>query len=156
MHGASMATAALVLALAAPGVAQVYGQQRPAAPPAGAYGADTAYAAPANCGGARAVAGGSPGAVVGIVVGSNAPGLDNKTEALPARFYDKHQCDQRGAYWRYGDTVPYQAQSLAAPDPHAAEYTARGCRLAPAAVNEQEARYVRVCPDSAGRYRITG
>jgi hypothetical protein len=155
MHGASMTTTALVLVLvlAAPAIAQVNGQ--PSGPPSGVPTGSTS-GAPVSCGVAGPVAGSLPGAAVGIVVGSNAPDLDHKTGALPARFYDRHQCDQHGAYWRYGDTVPYELKSLAAPDPRAAEYAARGCRLAPAAVNEREARYVRVCPDAASRYRLTG
>ena len=37
-------------------------------------------------------------------------------------------------------------------------YTRMRCRLAPAAVDAygNDVRYVRVCPDADGRYRITG
>jgi phage tail tape-measure protein len=109
------------------------------------------------------------GALAGGVLGSNVAGHGNKTEgtvlggvaggglgAFVGHAHDKHQCDERGAYWSYSDTVPYQVDNAVAPDPRAAEYASRGCRLAPAAANGQEARYVRVCPDADGRYRIIG
>ncbi len=35
-------------------------------------------------------------------------------------------------------------------------YNRQRCRLAPAPVSSDEYRYVRVCPDGDGRYRITG
>ena len=74
--------------------------------------------------------------------------------AAVGHAHDKHKCDQRGAYWNYSDTVPYQS-SPANPDPNAAGYTSRGCRLAPAQVSGEDYRYVRVCPDANGRYRVT-
>lgn len=141
------------------------------APPAGAYGANTAYAAPVRCDNTGAIAGGLIGALAGGVLGSNVAGHGNKTEgtvlgglvgggvgALVGHAHDKHQCDERGVvYYNYGDTVPYQVDSSAPPDPRAADYVNRGCRMAPASVNNgQETRYVRVCPDPDGRYRIVG
>jgi uncharacterized protein YcfJ len=140
------------------------------APPAAAYGANTAYAAaPVKCDNTGAIAGGLIGALAGGVLGSNVAGHGNKTEgtvlgglvggglgAAVGHAHDKHQCDERGVvYYNYGDTLPYQVDSSA--DPRAAEYVNRGCRMAPAAVNNsQEVRYVRVCPDPDGRYRIVG
>lgn len=139
------------------------------APPAGAYGANTAYPAPeVRCDNTGAIVGGLLGALGGGVLGSNVAGHGNKTGgtvlgalaggglgAFVGHAHDRHQCDQRGAYWAYGDTVPYQVDNSVAYDPRAAEYASRGCRLAPAAVNDQETRYIRVCPDPDGRYRVT-
>jgi hypothetical protein len=143
--------------------APVYG-----APAAGAYGANTAYVAPVKCDNNGAIAGGLLGAVAGGVVGSTVAHEGNKTEgallggvvggglgALVGHAHDKHKCDQRGVYWSYSDTAPLQADNTVATDPRASEFTSRGCRLAPAAVNGQPARYVTVCPDADGRYRIT-
>jgi len=140
------------------------------APPAGAYGANTAYAAPVKCDNTGAIAGGLIGALAGGVLGSNVAGHGNKTEgtvlgglvggglgAYVGHAHDKHQCDERGVvYYNYGDTVPYQVDTSAPPDPRTADYVNRGCRMAPAAVEGQDARYVRVCPDADGRYRIVG
>jgi hypothetical protein len=140
-------TAALALAIAASTAAQVHAQ--PGAPPAGAN------AAPADC----SVSGGggafnpnlaargdmTAGAVLGGVVGAGAGG---------GRTYDRRQCDEHGAYWTYGDSWPYQIYHSVGPDPRAVEDAKRGCRLAPAAINDQEARWVSVCPDANGRYRI--
>jgi hypothetical protein len=116
-----------------------------------------------KCGNTGAVAGGVIGALAGGLLGSSVAGYGNRTEgtvvgalaggglgAVVGHAHDKHQCDQRGAYWAYADTVPYQAGPAAAPDP----YASQGCRMAPAAVGDQETRYVRVCPDTDGRYRI--
>lgn len=139
------------------------------APPAGGYGANAAAVAQADCSNTGAIVGGLVGALGGGLIGNSVAGHGNKTEgtvlggvlgggagALVGHAHDKHQCDQRGAYWSYGDTVPYRVDNAVAPDPHAAEYVSRGCRLAPATVNGQESRYVRVCPDADGRYRIAG
>lgn len=141
------------------------------APAAGAYGANSSYAPPpvVKCDKTGAIAGGLVGALAGGVLGSNVAGHGDKTEgtvlggvvggglgALVGHAHDKHRCDQTGAYWSYADTVPYQADTAAPADPRTAEYVSRGCRLAPAAVEGQEARYVRVCPDASGRYRISG
>jgi hypothetical protein len=107
--------------------------------------------------------------LAGGLLGSNLSSSGNKTEntvlgglaggsigALVGHAHDKHQCDKRGAYWAYADTVPYRVDPAVAPDPNAAQYASQGCRLAPASVNDQETRYVRVCPDPDGRYRIAG
>jgi len=103
------------------------GYAYPYAPPAqahgasaGAYGADTAYAAPMGCdGGAQ-------------------------------------KCDQAGAYWSYDETLPFDADPAARADPNAAAYVSRGCRLAPAQAGGAEQRYLRVCPDGSGKYRVGG
>jgi uncharacterized protein YcfJ len=138
-------------------------------PAAGAYGANTAYAAPVQCNNNSAVTAGLIGALAGGVLGSNVAGHGNKTGgtvlgalvgggagAAIGHANDKYKCDQRGAYWSYNDTVPYQVDSSVYRDDHYADYSRRGCRLAPAPVNSADSRYVRVCPDADGRYRVTG
>lgn len=62
-------------------------------------------------------------------------------------------CDQAGAYWSYGETLPYGTDAAARADPDAAAYVSRGCRLAPAASGSDQ-RYIRVCPDGQGKYRV--
>jgi uncharacterized protein YcfJ len=140
------------------------------APAAGYYGADTAYAAPPiHCNNNAAVTAGLIGALAGGVLGSNIAGHGNKTGgtvlgalvgggagAAIGHASDKYKCDQRGAYWSYNDTVPYRVDSDVYRDDRYADYSRRGCRLAPAPVNSTDYRYVRVCPDADGRYRVTG
>jgi hypothetical protein len=124
-----------------------------------------------KCDNNGAIAGGLIGALAGGVLGSNVAGHGSKTEgtvlgglaggglgAFVGHAHDKHQCDQQGVvYYNYNDTVPYQVDASAPPDPRTADYVNRGCRMAPAAVNNsQDVRYVRVCPDPDGRYRIVG
>ena len=155
------------------GPAPVWDDQRwadrgpPAAP---GYGADTAYAAPPiQCNNNSAVTAGLIGALAGGVLGSNVAGHGNKTGgtvlgalvgggagAAIGHANDKYKCDQQGAYWSYNDTVPYQVDSDVYRDDRYADYSRRGCRLAPAPVNSSDYRYVRVCPDGSGRYRVTG
>jgi uncharacterized protein YcfJ len=91
----------------------------------------------------------------GTVIGGLAGG---GLGAFVGHAHDKHQCDQQGVvYYNYTDTVPYQVDASAPQDPRTADYINRGCRMAPAAVNNsQDVRYVRVCPDPDGRYRIVG
>ena len=142
------------------------------APAAGYYGADTAYASPApqiRCNNNAAVTAGLIGAIAGGVLGSNIAGHGDKTGgtvlgalvgggagAAIGHASDKYKCDQRGAYWSYNDTVPYRVDSSVYRDDRYADYSRRGCRLAPAPVNGSDYRYVRVCPDGEGRYRVTG
>jgi phage tail tape-measure protein len=122
-----------------------------------------------KCDNTGAIAGGLLGALAGGVLGSNVAGHGNKTGgtvlggvlggglgAAVGHAHDKHQCDSTGAYWSYNDTVPYGADATASADPNAPAYVSRGCRLAPAQVSGSDYRYVRVCPDGTGKYRITG
>jgi hypothetical protein len=70
------------------------------------------------------------------------------------------RCDSRGPYYTRSQTVTYRegyydgyGRWVSTPTPR--QYS--NCRLAPAPANTygSEYRYVRVCPDSSGRYRIT-
>lgn len=139
------------------------------APSASYYGANTAYAAPVRCNNNSAVTAGLIGAIAGGVLGSNVAGHGDKTGgtvlgalvgggagAAIGHANDKYKCDQQGAYWSYNDTVPYRVDSDVYRDDRYADYSRRGCRLAPAPVSGSDYRYVRVCPDGSGRYRVTG
>jgi hypothetical protein len=155
--------AAAALAIALPAVAQPYGtssygpappyaQQRGTSPvPAPGYGPPTGgysapYVAPAQSEGAAAAGayGADTAYAAPMVSCDNGPANSS------------YQCDQMGAYWSYGDTAPYDADAAARADPNAAAYVSRGCRLAPAQASGAEQRYVRVCPDGSGKYRVGG
>ena len=139
------------------------------APSAGYYGRDTAYAAPPmRCSSNSTVTAGLLGAIAGGVLGSNVAGRGDRTEgtvlgalvgggigAAVGNANDKYKCDQRGAYWSYNDTVPYRIDNNVYRDERYSYYSRRGCRLASAPV-QGDYRYVRVCPDSTGRYRVEG
>lgn len=141
------------------------------APTAGYYGADSSYqsAPPIHCNNNSAVTAGLIGALAGGVLGSNIAGHGSKTGgtvlgalvgggagAAIGHANDKYKCDQQGAYWSYNDTLPYRVDSDVYRDDRYADYSRRGCRLASAPVNDRDTRYVRVCPDAEGRYRVTG
>ncbi|MDB5445801.1 MAG: hypothetical protein JWQ97_1118 [Phenylobacterium sp.] len=139
------------------------------APYAGSYGANTAYAAPVRCNNNSAVTAGVIGALAGGVLGNSVSRGGGRTGgtvlgalvgggvgAAVGHAHDVQKCDQRGAYYSYNDTVPYRVSNDVYRDDRASDYTRRGCRLAPAPVNDSEYRYVRVCPDPDGRYRVTG
>jgi len=138
---------------------------------AGAYGANSAYTTAVPCSStsssanlsvlsalAQAALGGGIStsnmvnqAVLGAVV-DNALGRQSSYTA---------RCDSRGYYYSYNQTQPYRegyydaygTWHATAPSPQYAS-----CRLATAPTDAygQTYRYVRVCPDSSGRYRITG
>jgi hypothetical protein len=139
-------------------------------PSAPYYGANTAYTAPAvHCDNSGTVTAGAIGALAGAVLGSqlSAPGRHTENSVLGAviggglgaavgHAHDKYKCDQRGPYFTYQETVPYREG--AHHTPRYAEYERMGCRLASAPVDRygRDYRYVRVCPDPEGRYRIVG
>ena len=88
------------------------------------------------------------GAVAGGVVGSN---IGRNTA----------RCDDRGYYFSrdqtssYEESRDYRGRSSGRHD--YAYYSQEGCRLAvaPARLGDnEELRYVRVCPDGSGRYRL--
>jgi hypothetical protein len=139
------------------------------APAAGYYGGNASYVAPIKCNNNSAVTAGLLGALAGGVLGSNVAGHGDRTEgavlgglvggglgAAVGHANDKYKCDKQGAYWSYNDTVPYRVDSRVYRDDRASAYSQRGCRLAPAPVNSSDYRYVRVCPDGSGRYRVAG
>ncbi|HSV01764.1 MAG TPA: YMGG-like glycine zipper-containing protein [Phenylobacterium sp.] len=146
--------------------APAYGYAAPAAP---YYGANTAYAAPAvRCDSSGTVTGGAIGALAGAVLGSqlSAPGRHTENSVLGAvvggglgaavgHAHDRYRCDQRGPYFTYQETIPYREGRYVRSNRYA-EYQRMGCRLAPAPVDTygRDYRYVRVCPDAEGRYRI--
>ncbi len=93
------------------------------------------------------------GAVLGAVAGG-ALGAAVGSSAATAR------CDTRGYYFSYDQTYPYRevADNGYGGRSNYGYYRDRRCRLAvaPAYVNGYtDYRYVRVCPDGSGRYRIT-
>ena len=141
------------------------------APSAPYYGAPAAYAAPppAPCNNNSAVTSGIIGALAGGVLGNAVTHGGGRTGgtvlgalvgggigASVGHAHDVQKCDERGLYYSYNDTLPYRTSGDVYRDDRYAYYQQRGCRLAPAAVNDSEYRYVRVCPDADGRYRVTG
>ena len=125
-----------------------------------------------------AVTGGVIGALAGAAIGSNIAGRGDRTEgavlggvagaALGATVGSSAsrpvaQCDSRGYYYSFNQTYPYREDSVyedRASGRYGYDYYRRErCRLAvaPAYYNgSTDFRYVRVCPDRLGRYRITG
>jgi hypothetical protein len=122
----------------------------------------------------RQVAGGLIGALAGAAIGSNIGGHGARTEgavlgAVAGGLVGANigrssaQCDNVGYYYRYDQTYPYRESSW---DRRARSgrydyrwYSSRRCRLAVAPTqygDDMDYRYVRVCPDGSGRYRITG
>ena len=153
------------------------------APYAGTYSSDvgyTDYNAPyrgSPCEqrrGDRQLAGGVIGALAGAAIGSNIGGHGARTEgavlgAVAGGVIGANigrstaRCDTSGYYYSYEQTYPYREASW---DRRARSgrydyrwYSSRRCRLAVAPAqygDDVDYRYVRVCPDGRGRYRITG
>jgi len=152
--------------------AQAYYPAYPAPPAATYYGRNTAYTTTCRNDHSGRTAGAVLGGLAGAVLGSNlsAPGRHTENSLLGGvlgaavggavgNAHDRYKCDARGPYYSYNDTIAYRE------DPHwrtgrydYGYYTRMRCRLAPAPVDPdgRDVRYVRVCPDSEGRYRITG
>jgi len=111
--------------------------------------------------------GGVIGALAGAAIGSNVAARNARTEgavlgalvggALGANIGKASaQCDARGYYFNRNQTVAYREDWDGRGDPR---FVSRGCRLAAAPAyydGVTDFRYVRVCPDRGGRYRITG
>lgn len=142
------------------------------APSAGYYGRDVAYTAPPSikCNNNSTVAAGVIGALAGAALGSNLAASGRATEgavlgavvgggigAAVGHQNDKYKCDRYGPYVAYSQTVPYREDTRFRSDRYS-EYSSRRCRLAAAPIDSyaRDYRYVRVCPDSSGRYRFTG
>ena len=118
-----------------------------------------------------AVAGGVIGALAGAAIGSSVAGHHDRGEGAVLGAVaggavgadvgaSSAHCDGRGYYFSYDQTYPYRVDGDYRSDGRYGYdyYNRRHCRLAvaPAYVDGGvEDRYVRVCPDSYGRYRIT-
>ncbi|MBS0332627.1 MAG: hypothetical protein JSS35_07655 [Proteobacteria bacterium] len=140
------------------------------------YGRPSAYVAPGpvSCRNdhSSATAGAILGAIAGAALGSNLSAAGRHTEnsvlggvigggigAAVGNAHDKYRCDSRGPYFAYGDTVAYREDpGFRSGRYDYAYYERMHCRLAAAPVDRwgRDYRYVRVCPDADGRYRITG
>jgi uncharacterized protein YcfJ len=144
----------------------------PYAPAATYNGRDTAYVTGCRNDHSARTAGTVLGAIAGAALGSNlsAPGRHTENSVIGGVLggvignavgsaHDRYKCDTRGPYYSYGDTVAYREDPDWRSGRYDYGYYARmRCRLAPAAVDAygEDVRYVRVCPDGNGRYRITG
>jgi hypothetical protein len=120
----------------------------------------------------NAVAGGVLGALAGAALGSAVAGRGAKTEgsvlggvlgaAVGANVgRNAARCDEQGYYYSYDQTREYREpaefRGRRSGRYDYAYYSRQRCRLAPAPVyygGREEYRYVRVCPDRYGRYRI--
>ncbi|WP_297511776.1 glycine zipper domain-containing protein [uncultured Caulobacter sp.] len=110
----------------------------------------------------NATVGGVIGALAGAALGSNVAARNARPEGTvlgalvgagvgAAVGNASAKCDTRGAYYTYDQTQPYRYSD--------GRYASAGerCRLAPAPTEYNgrvEQRYVRVCPDADGRYRV--
>jgi hypothetical protein len=144
------------------------------APAAPYYGTNSAYTTPTvRCGSNSTVTAGAIGAIAGALLGSNVAARNARTEgavlgavvggaigAGVGHANDRYKCDSRGVYFTQSETIPYREDVYASGyDPNRYRtWTSRRCRLAAAPVDSygQDYRYVRVCPDSSGRYRFVG
>ena len=152
---------------------QTYWTRNEPPPYAGYYGRSaSATSVPCNNHNSSTVAGGLIGALAGAVLGSNVAGRGDRTEGAVlggiagavvggavGNANDRYKCDSRGPYFSYDDTVPYREGRRRYSSAYdTSYYTRQRCRLAAAPVDAygRDVRYVRVCPDNEGRYRITG
>lgn len=139
------------------------------APYAGGYSIDTSANVnyPNDCrqdAKKNATVGGVIGALAGAALGSNVAARNARPEGTvlgalvgagvgAAVGNASAKCDTRGNYYSYEQTQPYRYS-----DGRYAAASER-CRLAPAPTEYNgrvETRYVRVCPDADGRYRVEG
>lgn len=124
----------------------------------------------------RTAAGAIIGALAGAAIGSNVASSGVRTEgavlgalvggaAGGAIGRDSAKCDNDGYYFTRDQTISYREggqyrdRGSRSGRYGYADYSRRGCRLAAAPTEwggRTDYRYVRVCPDSRGRYRITG
>lgn len=109
----------------------------------------------------RTAGGAVLGAIAGAVIGSNVAARGNRTEgaivggvvggvAGGAIGRSTARCDSTGYYYSYSDTRPYESR-YAGGRYQSDYYMSRRCRVA----YDQDGRYLRVCPDRSGRYRVT-
>ncbi|MES2034569.1 MAG: hypothetical protein V4466_10355 [Pseudomonadota bacterium] len=102
--------------------------------------------------GSNVAAGGvrTEGAVLGALVGGGLGGSIGRSTA---------KCDDTGYWYSRDQTISYREANREGRGYASNDYSRRGCRLAAAPTEyggRTDYRYVRVCPDSRGRYRITG
>jgi hypothetical protein len=152
-----------------------WARYEPAPRSAGYYGRDTAYAAPVvTCRNdhSSATAGAILGALAGAALGSNVAAHGVRTEGAVlggvvgagiggavGNAHDRYSCDGRGPYYSYNDTIAYREdRDIRSGRYDYGYYSRMHCRLVAAPVDSygNDYRYVRVCPDGNGRYRITG
>jgi hypothetical protein len=135
------------------------------------YGYD-ASATSVPCNNNAAVGGGVIGAIAGAVLGSNVAARNARPEgaivggvlgaaagSAIGHAHDRYKCDRRGPYFAYSETIPYREGGERFASRYDYNwYRDHRCRLAAAPIDPdgRDVRYVRVCPDSDGRYRITG
>ncbi|MDP2260352.1 MAG: glycine zipper domain-containing protein [Caulobacter sp.] len=159
-----------------------YGEWRYDPPYAGAYGRDVAYNdayAPyrdSPCERRRdgnTTAGAIIGALAGAAIGSNVAASGVRTEGAVlgalvgggvggAIGRSSAKCDNDGYWYSRDQTISYREAGYRRGQRSGRyaynDYSRRGCRLAAAPTEwggRTEYRYVRVCPDNRGRYRIT-
>jgi hypothetical protein len=143
-------------------------------PYAGYYGRPaSATVVPCSRERGNTVAGGLIGALAGAVLGSQVASRGARTEgavlggvagaviggSIGNARDREYKCDSRGPYFSYSETLPYREGRRRYSSAYDYDYYARQrCRLAAAPVDAygRDLRYVRVCPDDMGRYRITG
>ena len=139
-----------------------------------ANGRNTAYTSSPGCysNNNSAVAAGIIGALAGAALGSNVAANGRGTEgavlgavvggglgAAVGHANDRAKCDTNGPYYSYNDTMPYrEARDYRSGRYNRNYYAQQRCRLVTAPIDNdgRDYRYVRVCPDRSGRYRITG
>jgi hypothetical protein len=121
------------------------------------------------------VVGGLIGALAGAAIGNNVASTNTQTEgtvlgaivggAIGANIGDKvADCDDDGYYYTYAQTYEYREPRYYRSGNRSGRYerdwyVRNRCRLAIAPAEyggRTDYRYVRVCPDRRGRYRITG
>jgi uncharacterized protein YcfJ len=151
---------------------QTYWTSNEPPPYAGYYGRpSSATSVPCNRN-SSTVTGGLIGALAGAVLGSNVAGRGDRTEGAVlggiagavvggavGNANDRYKCDSRGPYFSYDETVAYREGRRRYSSAYdTSYYNQQRCRLAAAPVDAygRDVRYVRVCPDNEGRYRITG
>ena len=153
---------------------QTYWTSNSPPPYAGYYG-QNASATGLNCSsGNNTVAGGVIGALAGAILGSQIASRGARTEGAVlggvagaviggsignAGGGNSYKCDSRGPYFSRDDTVAYREGRRRYSSTYDYDYyTRQNCRLATAPVDAygRDVRYIRVCPDRDGRYRITG
>lgn len=141
---------------------------------AGQRGEDAAYTSNACRNSNRSVAGGLIGAIAGAALGSNVAASNARTEGAVLGGLvggaigvgvgrATANCDEGGDYYTYDQTISYREgrnyRGRSSGQHNYRYYSRHQCRLAPAAVEwggRTDDRYVRVCPDAHGRYRLTG